>query len=60
MHDPNPNKVFADNSCAQAWKLPFMASGHVLKLMSGAIYIYIYIYIYILHNYLTRSQRGTE
>ena len=56
MHDPNPNKVFADNSCAQAWKPPFMASGHVLKLMSGAIYIYIYI----LHNYLTRSQRGTE
>ena len=49
MHDPNPNKVFADNSCAQAWKLPFMASGHVVKLMSGAIYI--------LHNYLTRSQK---
>ena len=46
MHDPNPNKVFADNSCAQAWKPPFMASGHVLKLMSGALYIYIYIYIY--------------
>ena len=38
MHDPNPNKVFADNSCAQAWKPPFMASGHVVNQSSFSLF----------------------